>query len=165
MFKNTFYDMERILKIMRDNGTKPEMECYDVGHLYNTAYWVDKGAIDPPFWIQLVLGITGAIQPSIDNLLFMKNTMDRLFGEDYVWSVLASGHHEFSLGTVGVIMGGNVRVGMEDNLYLGKGKLARSNAELVKRMVQILKDLEMEPASPHEARERLKLKGKEQTNF
>ncbi len=165
VFKNTFYDMERILKIMRDNGTKPEMECYDVGHLYNTAYWVDKGFIDPPLWIQLVFGITGAIQPSIDNLLFMKNTMDKLFGKDYIWSILASGHHEFSLGTVGVIMGGNVRVGMEDNLYVGKGRLARSNAELVEKMVQILKDLEMEPASPHEARERLKLKGKEQTNF
>jgi uncharacterized protein (DUF849 family) len=95
----------------------------------------------------------------------MKNTMDKLFGKDYVWSVLPVGRHEFTVGTVGVIMGGNVRVGMEDNLYLGKGQLARSNAELVKKMVQILSDLDMEPASSNEAREILKLKGKEGTTF
>jgi 3,5-dioxohexanoate:acetyl-CoA acetone transferase len=165
IFQNTFYDQERILKIMRDNGTKPELECYDVGHLYNTAYWADRGFIDPPLWIQLVLGITGAIQPSVENLVFMKNTADKLFGKDYVWSVLSTGRHEFNLGTVGAIMGGNVRVGLEDNLYVGKGRLAQNNAELVKKMVQILKDLEMEPASPSEARKILKLKGKEETRF
>jgi uncharacterized protein (DUF849 family) len=165
IFKNTFYDQERILKIMRDNGTKPELECYDVGHLYNTAYWVERGFIDPPFWIQLIFGIMGAIQPSVENLAFMKNTADKLFGKDYVWSVLATGRHEFNLCTVGAILGGNVRVGLEDNLYLGKGQLARSNAELVKKMIQILEDLGMEPASPKEAREILKLKGKEKTSF
>jgi uncharacterized protein (DUF849 family) len=165
IFKNTFYDQERIFKIMRDNGTKPELECYDIGHLYNTAYWVDKGSIDPPVWLQLILGIMGAIQPSVENLVFMKNTADRLFGEDYIWSVLPTGHHEFRLCTVGAIMGGHIRVGMEDNLYLSKGQLARSNAEMVEKMVRILKELDLEPASPQETRILLKLKGKEQTSF
>jgi uncharacterized protein (DUF849 family) len=165
VFKNTFYDQERILKIMRDNGTKPEMECYDVGHLYNTAYWADRGLIDPPFWLQLILGIMGAIQPSVENLVFMKNTADKLFGKDYMWSVLPVGRHEFNLCTVGVIMGGNVRVGMEDNLYLTKGQLARSNAEMVEKMVRILKELGMEPASPKETRAMLKLKSKNQTSY
>jgi uncharacterized protein (DUF849 family) len=126
---------------------------------------VDKGLIDPPFWIQLILGIMGAIQPSVENLVFMKNTADKLFGNDYIWSVLPTGRHEFSLCTVSVIMGGNVRVGMEDNLYLAKGQLARSNAEMVEKMVRILKELDLEPASPQETREILKLKGKERTNF
>ncbi len=165
IFKNTFYDQERIFKIMRDNGTKPELECYDVGHLYNTAYWVDKGAIDSPVWLQLIFGIMGAIQPSVENLVFMKNTADKLFGKDYVWSVLPSGRHEFNLCTVGAIMGGNVRVGMEDNLYLSKGQLARNNADMVEKMVSILKQLDLEPASPQETRTILKLKGKAQTNF
>ena len=165
IFKNTFYDQERIFKIMRENGTKPELECYDVGHLYNTAYWVDKGMIDPPFWLQLILGIMGAIQPSVENLVFMKNTADKLFGKDYIWSALPTGRHEFNLCTVAAVMGGNIRVGMEDNLYLGRGQLARSNAEMVKKMVRILRELGMEPASPKDARQRLKLKGKKQTNF
>jgi uncharacterized protein (DUF849 family) len=165
IFKNTFYDQERIFKIMRDNGTKPELECYDVGHLYNTAYWVDKGAIDSPVWLQLIFGIMGAIQPSVENLVFMKNTADKLFGKDYVWSVLPSGRHEFNLCTVGAIMGGNVRVGMEDNLYLSKGQLARNNAEMVEKMVSILMQLDLEPASPGETRNILKLKGKAQTNY
>ena len=165
IFKNTFYDQERILRIMKDNGTRPEMECYDVGHLYNTAYWADKGLIDPPFWLQLILGIMGAIQPSVENLVFMKNTADTLFGKDCVWSVLPTGRHEFNLCTVGAVMGGNVRVGMEDNLYLGKGQLARSNAEMVEKMVRILKELDLEIASPDEARKTLKLKGKDKTTF
>lgn len=165
IFKNTFYDQERIFKIMRDNGTKPELECYDVGHLYNTAYWMDKGAIDPPAWLQLIMGIMGAIQPSVENLVFMKETADKLFGKDYVWSVLPTGRHEFNLCTVGAVMGGNVRIGMEDNLYLGRGRLARSNAEMVEKMVRILRELDMDVASPDEARVTLKLKGKEKTNY
>ena len=165
IFKNTFYDQERIFKIMRDNGTKPELECYDVGHLYNTAYWADKGAIDSPIWLQLILGILGAIQPSVENLLFMKNTAEKLFGKDCVWSVLPAGRHEFNLCTVGAVMGGNVRVGMEDNLYLGKGVLARNNAEMVKKMVRVLKELDFEPATPQETRAILKLKGKEHASF
>jgi len=165
IFKNTFYDQERIFKIMRDNGTKPELECYDVGHLYNTAYWMDKGSIDPPVWLQLIFGIMGAIQPSVENLVFMKDTADKLFGKDHIWSVLPTGRHEFNLCTVGAIMGGNVRVGMEDNLYLSRGQLARSNAQMVEKMVSILKQLDLEPASPQETRTLLKLKGKAQTSF
>ena len=148
IFKNTFYDQERIFKIMKDNGTKPELECYDVGHLYNTAYWVDKGAIDSPIWIQLIMGIMGAIQPSVENLLFMKNTADKLFGKDCVWSVLPTGRHEFNLCTVGAVMGGNVRVGMEDNLYLGKGVLAKSNAEMVTKMARILEGARLRTRNP-----------------
>ena len=165
IFKNTFYDQERIFKIMQDNRTKPELECYDVGHLYNTAYWADKGVIDSPFWLQLIFGIMGAIQPSVENLVFMKSTADRLFGKDYLWSVLPTGRHEFNLCTVGAIMGGNVRVGMEDNLYLSKGRLAKSNAEMVEKMVHILKELDLEPTSPQETRAMLKLKGKEKTSY
>jgi len=165
IFKNTFYDQERIFKIMQDNRTKPELECYDVGHLYNTAYWADKGVIDSPFWLQLILGIMGAIQPSVENLVFMKNTADKLFGKDYLWSVLSTGRYEFNLCTVGAIMGGNVRVGMEDNLYLSKGRLAKSNAEMVEKMVHLLKELDLEPTSPQETRAMLKLKGKEKTSY
>jgi uncharacterized protein (DUF849 family) len=165
VFKNTFYDMERILAIMKDNGTKPEMECYDLGHLYNAAYWADKGAIDPPFWFQFIFGIMGGIQPSVDNLVHMRNTADKLFGKDYQWSVLAAGRHQFNLCTVGAVMGGHVRVGLEDNLYLGKGQLAKSNAEAVSKMVRILKELSLEPATPEEARQILRLKGKEATGF
>jgi uncharacterized protein (DUF849 family) len=165
VFKNTFYDQERIFKIMEECGTKPELECYDVGHLYNTAYWVDQGVIKPPFWIQLILGIHGAIQPSVDNLIFMKNTADKLFGDDYIFSVLAVGRHEINLGTVGVIMGGSVRVGLEDNLYLAKGELAKSNADLVAKMRRIITELGFDVAGPDEARQMLGLKGKDQTNF
>jgi uncharacterized protein (DUF849 family) len=165
VFKNTFYDQERIFKIMKENGTKPELECYDMGHLYNTAYWADKGLIDPPFWLQLIFGIMGAIQPSVENLVFMKSTADRLFGKDYLWSVLPTGRHEFNLCTVGAIMGGNVRVGMEDNLYLSKGRLAKSNGEMVEKMVHLLKELDLEPTSPQETRAMLKLKGKEKTSY
>ena len=165
VFKNTFYDQERIFKIMEECGTKPELECYDVGHLYNTAYWVDQGVIKPPFWIQLILGIHGAIQPSVENLVFMKNTADKLFGDDYIFSVLAAGRHEINLGTVGVIMGGSVRVGLEDNLYLTKGELAKSNADLVAKMRRIVSELGFDIASPDETRQILGLKGKNQTNY
>ena len=165
VFKNTFYDQERIFKIMEECGTKPELECYDVGHLHNTAYWADRGVIKPPFWIQLILGIHGAIQPSVENLVFMKETADKLFGNDYIFSVLAVGRHEFNLGTVGVIMGGCVRVGLEDNLYLGKGELAKSNADMVAKMRRIIEELSFETADPAAARQMLALKGKDATNF
>jgi uncharacterized protein (DUF849 family) len=165
VFKNTFYDQERIFNIMDQCGTKPEMECYDVGHLYNTAYWADQGVIRPPFWIQLILGIHGALQPSVENLVFMKNTADKLFGDDYIFSVLAVGRHELNLGTVGVVMGGCVRVGLEDNLYVRKGELAKSNADLVAKMKRIITELSFDIASPDEARQMLGLKGKDQTNF
>ena len=165
VFKNTFYDQDRIFKIMEDNGTKPEMECYDMAHLYNTAYWADKGVIKPPFWLQLIFGIMGGIQPSVENLVYMKTTADNLFGKDYVWSTLAAGRHEYNLCTTGVVMGGHARVGMEDNLYLAKGKLAKNNGEMVEKMVRIVNELDREPASSEETRNMLNLKGKNQTAF
>jgi uncharacterized protein (DUF849 family) len=165
VFKNTFYDQERIFKIMRDSGTKPEMECYDMAHLYNTAYWADKGVIQPPFWLQLIFGIMGGIQPSVENLVYMKTTADKLFGKDYIWSTLAAGRHEYNLCTAGVAMGGHARVGMEDNLYLGKGRLAKNNKEMIEKMVRIISELDRVPASPDEIRRMLGLKGKGDTAF
>jgi len=165
IFKNTFYDQERIFKIMDDNGTKPEMECYDVGHLYNTAYWADKGVLKPPFWLQLIFGIMGAIQPSVANLVHMKTVADSLFGKDYIWSTLAAGRFEYDLCTTGVIMGGHARVGLEDNLYVGKGRLAKDNGEMVEKMIRIVRELDREPATPQEVRKMLKLKGKEAAGF
>lgn len=165
VFKNTFYDQERIFKIMQDNGTKPEMECYDMAHLYNTAYWADKGVIQPPFWLQLIFGIMGGIQPSVENLVYMKTTADKLFGKDYLWSTLASGRHEYNLCTVGVVMGGHARVGMEDNLYLRKGLLAKNNKEMIEKMVRIIRELDRQPATPNETRRLLGLKGQAETAF
>jgi len=165
IFKNTFYDQERIFKIMDDNGTKPEMECYDVGHLYNTAYWADKGVLKPPFWLQLIFGIMGAIQPSVANLVHMKAVADSLFGKDYIWSTLAAGRFEYDLCTTGVIMGGHARVGLEDNLYVGKGRLAKNNGEMVEKMIRIVRELDREPATPQEVRKMLKLKGKDAAGF
>lgn len=165
VFKNTFYDQEKIFGIMKETGTKPEMECYDVAHLYNTAYWADKGAIDPPFWLQLIFGILGGIQPSIENLVFMKTTADKLFGSDYVWSTLAAGRHEFNLCTVSAIMGGHARVGLEDNLYIGKGKLAKNNAEMVLKMIRLITELDFEHSTAEEMRVRLNLKGKNRVAF
>lgn len=165
IFKNTFYDQERIFKIMEDNGTKPEMECYDVGHLYNTAYWADKGVLKPPFWLQVIFGIMGGIMPSVANLVHMKTIADSLFGKEYIWSTLAAGRFEYDLCTTGVIMGGHARVGMEDNLYVGKGRLAKNNAEMVEKMIRIIRELDREPTTPQEARGMLKLKGKEGAGF
>lgn len=165
IFPNTFKSLEIFLKSFRDSGTKPEMECYDVGHLYNVAHMADQGYIDKPFFLQLILGILGAIQPSVENLVHMKNTADKLFGDDYLWSVLPVGRHQFALGTVGVVMGGNVRVGMEDNLYLGKGVLVKSNAESVAKIRHMIEELSLEVATPDETREMLKLKGRDKTNF
>ncbi|MFC1582046.1 3-keto-5-aminohexanoate cleavage protein [Planctomycetota bacterium] len=165
VFKNSFLDQEHIFGIMNACGTKPELECYDVGHLYNAAHWINKGVIKPPFWIQFIMGVHGALLPSVENLVFMKQTADRLFGDDHIFSVLACGRHEYNLGTVGVIMGGSVRIGMEDNLYLGKGTLAESNADMVAKMRGIISSLDFEIATPDEARTILGLKGREATAF
>jgi uncharacterized protein (DUF849 family) len=165
IFSNTFHSMEIFLKTFRENGTRPEMECYDVGHLYNAAHFADKGLIERPFYIQLILGILGAIQPSVENLVHMKNTADKLFGDDYVCSVLPVGRHQFTLGTVNAVMGGNVRVGMEDNLWLRKGQLVKSNEESVQKIRHLVEELSMEVATPDETRQTLKLKGRNQTKF
>jgi uncharacterized protein (DUF849 family) len=165
VFRNTFKSMEVFFNTMRDCGTKPEMECYDVGHIYNAAYMADRGYVDKPFFLQLIMGILGALQPSVENLVHMKNTADKLFGDDYVWSVLAVGRHQFGLGTVAGVMGGNVRVGMEDNLFERKGKLLTSNEESVTKIRRMLEELSLEVADHAETRKILGLKGKENTKF
>lgn len=165
IFRNTFEDIRRVLELMSDFGTRYEHECYDIGHLYNLAYFVDKGLIKPPFFIQSVFGILGGIGPDPDNVMFMKRTADRLFGDDYVWSVLAAGRHQMPLITQAAMLGGNVRVGLEDSLFIERGKLARSNAEQVKKIRRILEELGMDIATPEDARKILALKGASNVAF
>ena len=166
IFRNTFADIETILeRIGKGCGTRFEFECYDVGHLYNLAHLVDRGLAEPPFFVQTIFGILGGIGPEPENLLHMRRTADHLFGKDYLWSILGAGRHQLNLVTMGAVMGGNVRVGLEDSLYIGKGKLARSNAEQVTKIRMILEALSLEIATPDEARALLKLKGKGQVAF
>ena len=145
---------------MGAHGTRFEFECYDVGHLYNLAHFLDRGLVQPPLFVQTIFGILGGIGTDPEDLLHMKRTADRLLGNDYIWSILGAGRHQFNLITMGAIMGGNVRTGMEDNIYLGKGELAQSNADLVAKTVRILRELSLEPATPDEARAMLGLKGR-----
>jgi uncharacterized protein (DUF849 family) len=160
IFRNTFRDIAYILETMREHGTKFEHECYDVGHLYNLAHFVDRGLVEPPFFIQHIFGILGGIGADLDNLMFMKQTADRLFGADsYRWSVLAAGRHQMPFITQAALLGGNVRVGLEDSLFIEPGKLAVSNAEQVAKAVRIIAEMGLEPATPDEAREILGLKG------
>ncbi len=165
IFRNTFKDVTRIYGLMRDSGTRYEHECYDIGHLYNLAYFVDQGLVKPPFFIQSVFGILGGIGADPDNVVFMRRTADRLFGSDYVWSVLAAGRHQMPLITQAALLGGNVRVGLEDSLYIGRGQLASSNAEQVTKIAGILKELGLEIATPADARALLALKGKDHINL
>jgi uncharacterized protein (DUF849 family) len=166
IFRNTFRDIARILKLLgEDHGTKFEHECYDVGHLYNLAYFVDKGLVKPPFFVQMIFGILGGIGPDLDNLLFMKRTADKLFGTDYNWSVLAAGRHQMPFATQSALLGGSVRVGLEDSLFIGRGKLASNNAEQVAKIRTILTELGQEIASPAEARAMLGLKGGDLVGF
>ena len=166
IFRNTFRDIERILKELGEGcGTRFEHECYDIGHLYNLAHFADKGAVKPPFFIQSIFGILGGIGTDMENVLFMKQTADRLFGNDYVWSVLGAGRNQMPIATQAAMMGGNVRVGLEDSLYIGKGKLANSNAEQVAKIKRIIEELGLEIATPQEARERLTLKGGDDVAF
>jgi uncharacterized protein (DUF849 family) len=160
IFRNTFRDIARVYQLMADFGTRYEHECYDIGHLYNLAYFLDKGLAKPPLWIQSVFGILGGIGAEPDNVTFMRRTADRLFGDDYVWSVLAAGRHQMPLITQAAMMGGNVRVGLEDSLYIGRGKLASNNAEQVLKIRRILEELGLEIATPQDAREILSLKGR-----
>jgi uncharacterized protein (DUF849 family) len=147
------------------HGTKFEHECYDVGHLYNLAYCLDAGLFKPPVFLQLIFGILGGIGPDLENLMFMKRTADKLFGNDYKWSVLAAGRFQMPFATQAAMMGGNVRVGLEDSLFIGRGKLAMSNAEQVAKIRRIMEELGHEIASPAEAREVLGLKGGDRVNF
>jgi uncharacterized protein (DUF849 family) len=166
IFRNTFRDIERIAKLLGDeHGVKFEHECYDTGHLYNLAHCVDRGLFKPPIFLQLIYGILGGIGPEFDNLLFMKRTADRLFGDQYEWSVLAGGRHQIPFATMATMIGGNVRVGLEDSLYIGRGKLAASNAEQVAKIRRIIEELGYEVATPQEARAMLGLKGPEQVKF
>jgi uncharacterized protein (DUF849 family) len=166
IFRNTYKDIEYILKEVGEGfGTRFEFECYDVGHLYNLAHMLERKLVRPPLFVQLIFGILGGIGAEPDNLLHMKRTADRLFGRDYRFSILAAGRHQLRLGTMGAVLGGNVRVGLEDSIYIGKGQLARSNAEQVERIRMILEGLSLEVASPDEARSMLALKGADRVAF
>lgn len=166
IFRNTFRDIATILRTMDEAGTRFEHECYDVGHLYNLAHFVDAGAVKPPFFIQMIFGILGGIGPDLENLMFMKTTADRLFGPgSYQWSVLAAGKHQMPFLTQAGLMGGHVRVGLEDSLFIERGVLAASNAEQVEKIVRILREMGREPATPTEAREMLGLKGSDRVEF
>jgi uncharacterized protein (DUF849 family) len=166
VFRNTFSDIEYILRNLGDEGTRFELECYDVGQLYNLAYFVDRQIIKPPIFIQAVIGILGGIGADPENILMMRSTADKLFGRDsYQYSILGAGRHQMSLLTMGVIMGSNVRVGLEDNLFIGPGVKAKSNAEQVRKIRRIVEELSFEIATPAEAREMLHLKGPENVHF
>ncbi len=166
IFRNTFKDIENIVeRLGKGHGTRFEFECYDIGHLYNLAYCLDRGIVEPPLFVQSIFGITGGIGADPRNLLFARETADKLFGDQYVWSVLAAGRHQMAFTTMAGIHGGNVRVGLEDSLYIGKGELAVSNAQQVAKIKRILEDLSLEIATPAEAREILKLKGGDRVGF
>lgn len=166
IFKNTFADMELILtRIGQGCGTRFEFECYDVGHLYSLAHFRDRGLVSGPFFIQFVFGVLGGIGADPENLIHMKRIADKLFGDDYSFSVLAAGRHQMPMITMAAAMGGNVRVGLEDSLYNGRGQLARSNAEQVARIRTVLEALSLDVATPAEVRDLLGLKGGDKVAF
>jgi uncharacterized protein (DUF849 family) len=165
IFRNTFADIEYILQTCSENGTRFEIECYDIGHLYTLAHFVDRGLIKPPLFVQSVFGLLGGIGPHPEDVMHMKRTADRLFGDMYRWSVLGAGRNQLPIAAMAAAMGGNVRVGLEDSLWIGPGKLAESNAQQVRLARQIIEGLGLEIASPDDAREILKLKGGDRVNF
>jgi uncharacterized protein (DUF849 family) len=165
IFRNTFADIENILTTCAENGTRFEVECYDIGHLYTLAHFVDRGLIKPPLFVQSVFGILGGIGPHPEDVMHMKRTADRLFGDSYRWSVLGVGRNQLPIAATAVAMGGNLRVGLEDSLWIAPGQLARSNAEQVRMARQIVEGLGLAIASPDEARSILALKGGDRTNF
>lgn len=166
VFKNTFADLEYIVKTLGgEHGTRFEFECYDLGHLYNLAWLADQGWIKPPFFVQMVFGVLGGVGADLDNLMHMHTVADKLFGDDYEWSVLAAGRHQMSFATQSSMLGGNLRVGMEDSLFIGRGELASSNADQVKKIRGIVESLGRTVATPDEARRRLGLKGAEHVGF
>ena len=165
IFRNTFKDIEYALAQCAANDTRFEFECYAVGHLYNLAHFVERGLVKAPFFVQTVFGILGGIGTHPEDVLHMKRTADRLFGNDYRWSVLGTGKDQLRLAAMSASLGGNVRVGLEDSLWLGRGTLAESNAAQVRQVRQIIEGLGLEIASPNEAREILQLKGIENIKF
>jgi uncharacterized protein (DUF849 family) len=165
IFKNSFKDIAYILESCAENDTRFEIECYDIGHLYTAAHFLDRGLVKPPLFIQSVFGIRGGIGPHPEDVLHMKRTADRLFGDAYYWSVLGGGRNQMVVATMSAVMGGNVRVGLEDSLWLGRGQLAKSNAEQVAKVRRILEELGLAIATPDDAREMLKLKGARNVGF
>ena len=161
VFKNTFTDLELLCNTMKEYGTKPELEVYDLGQLYNVAYLVKEGILELPIHIQFVMGVLGGVMPVLEDLIHLRSTADRLFEGNYTWSVLGVGYPmEFHLGALALMMGGHVRVGLEDNIRLEKGVLAKSNAQLVEKMIRIARELGRDIANPEEARKILGLKPK-----
>ncbi|HWI29161.1 MAG TPA: 3-keto-5-aminohexanoate cleavage protein [Stellaceae bacterium] len=166
IFRNTFKDIEYILQHLGEaHGTRFEFECYDIGHLYTLAHFLDRKLVKPPLFVQTIFGILGGIGADPENLAHAKHIADKLFGDQYCWSILAAGRHQLPLVTMGAIMGGNVRVGLEDSLFIGKGQLAKSNGDQVRRIRSILENLSLEVATPKEARAMLSLKGGDQVKF
>ena len=165
IFRNTFADIAEAATALAPHGVKFEHECYDVGHLYNLKFLMDRGLFEAPVFLQFVLGVTGGIGAEVDNLIFMKRTADRLFGDGYRWSVLGAGAAQMQMAATAIQMGGNVRVGLEDSLYISRGTLATSNAQQVEKVRRIAEDLGAEIATPAEARASLQLKGGDRVGF
>ena len=165
IFKNTFKDIAFILETCNANGTRFEIECYDIGHLYTLRHFADRGIVKPPFFIQSVFGILGGIGPHPEDVAHMRRTADRLFGDQYLWSVLGAGRNQLPIAAQSVALGGNVRVGLEDSLWIGPGELAKSNAQQVRAARQVIEGLGYEVATPDEARAMLKLKGGANVGF
>jgi uncharacterized protein (DUF849 family) len=165
IFRNTFGDIEHILTTLGANGTRFEFECYDTSHLYNLKYFLDAGLVEGPLFIQTVFGLMGGIGAHPEDVAHMKRTADRLFGDNYRWSVLGAGRNQLNIAAISAAMGGNVRVGLEDSLWAGPGKLAESSAEQVRSVRQIIEGLGLEVATPDEAREILALKGADTVAF
>lgn len=165
VFRNTFADIEGILATCADNNTRFEIECYDIGHLYTLHHFVQRGLVTPPFFVQSVFGILGGIGAHPEDVLHMRRTADRLFGDDYRWSVLGAGKHQMPIATQSMLLGGHVRVGLEDSLHAGRGRLARSNAEQVTIAREMIEHMGFEVATPDEAREILNLKGGDKVDF
>ena len=165
VFRNSFQDIEYVLETCYGNGTRFEIECYDISHLYNLAHFADRGLVKAPFFVQSVFGLLGGIGAHPEDVMHMKRTADRLFGSDFRWSVLGAGANQFRVATQAATLGGNVRVGLEDSLWAGKGELATSNAVQVCKIKSIIENLGLDVATPDEAREMLQLKGGDQVNF
>jgi len=165
IFKNTFSDIQNILERCSENDTRFEIECYDIGHLYTAAHFLDRGILKAPLLIQSVFGLLGGIGTHPEDIAHMKRTADRLFGEDYYWSVLGAGRSQMQIASMAATMGGNVRVGLEDSLWIGRGELARSNADQVRKIVAVLRELGLSPATPDDVRRMLQLKGRDRVAF
>ena len=165
VFRNSFQDIEYVLATCYGNGTRFEFECYDISHLYNLAHFADRGLVKAPFFVQSVFGLLGGIGAHHEDVMHMKRTADRLFGNDFRWSVLGAGSNQFRVAAQATTLGGNVRVGLEDSLWAGRGELATSNAVQVRKVRNIIENLGLEVATPEEAREMLQLKGGDQVAF